>query len=445
MLKNELRDFLRNTYSDDDLKIWFEPLGIERPQQDMVQVTVPHHLFYDWFKDRYKSGFDTELKNFFGPATLVIYSDSQSSSLHHGRSVKGSGPAEYGGQPDVAGDLEEAHAYCSNKEYSFDNFLFNRKNQFPVEAARDFCAGRAATPFAVYSDYGCGKTHLLCAIVNCFKNNVPKKSIFFNNLHYLETISKNKYFKHKNLIKYFSSFDCLVIDNFQDCSKFPELQEALASCFEHMVEHEVPIALAMNAAPSKIRSMNKRLRSILESGLVFEIKKPDLDIRIRYIEQQCAQAGLELSRNDMVEMARAYTEFRQIHGILLKISSWRRLNPEEPMLDMDIILNASGGEEKVNLTPDLVISRAASYFKVDMADITGKSRVQNVVLARQAAMYLLRDLLGIPLHKIGLYFEGKDHSSVSYSISKIKKISETNKDMNNKLAELKLMCKNQQS
>jgi chromosomal replication initiator protein len=258
-------------------------------------------------------------------------------------------------------------------------------------------------------------------------------------LEELEIIIENNIEKGNSFFLPFCDLKALIIDNFQDCAGKPEIQKKLVKLLELCSEQKIYIALAVDASPASCSYLSGSLRSLLESGLIIEIKKPDLDIKTRYIQGQNEKLGLRLKKEEILYLARLYSEFRQIHGTMLKVWSFKGLKPRDTDFVLSDILKNSGVSGTVSLTPELVLNCVAEHLNLAAADIRGKERSRQVVLARQLTMYLLRELLPVNLSLIG-EFMGLNHSSVVYSINKVKEMMKTNKDINKLVTNLKNMC-----
>jgi chromosomal replication initiator protein len=180
---------------------------------------------------------------------------------------------------------------------------------------------------------------------------------------------------------------------------------------------------------------------MVESGLVIEIKKPDLEVKIQYIQIQNNALNLTLKKSDMLNLARQNVEFRQIQGILLKILSFKTHNHKYPGINLEKIIQNSKISPSNELIPDFIIKKVAEHTGTTPENIKGQRRTKNIVLARHLSIYLLRDILMLNIKLIG-EFMGRDHSSILYSINKIKELLPNNKEMNKFVTNIKKLCSN---
>lgn len=450
-------------YPDEDLKKWFDPLelscavnqgktgfppcphGQENESQVIaaaiknLQVNFPHPLFADWFKVKFLDKFENTLFSCLGEKPKITYSCPGKAKIENMQAS----PAAFQSANDLFKIQEmenEQQAESLALEYSFSNFLYNRKNQFPVAAAQKFANGKGHLLFILNGGSGSGKSHLLYAIYNELSRNVSKKYIFFDNLYKLATIFSNTSKNGESSLLYFREFKYIILDDLDGAALKPELQDYLSRVLEYAHERRIYCALSLKQEPGDSSFLNEKLRSLLESGLIIELKKPDLDILRQYVDNYCKLLNLQIKKDDALALARMYSGFRQIYGALLKVAEFKVLSPQAAEAKLADILQAKLGESQGRLTPDHIIATVGEYLGVSAADVAGKIRKQNAVLARHISMYLCRELLGAQFGNIGACFSDRDHSSVLYSVNKIKRMIKSNKDTNNLVTEVKNLC-----
>jgi chromosomal replication initiator protein len=438
VFKQELRDFLLESISEKDLEQWFDPLDfdpliMEQTNNYSVLVLFPHQLFFEWFNLHFKKIFEEKIKNFNKLNIIPIYnvkvSEQNNISKINTTDLRTNFAAEQKTKP---------QNICSNN-YSFENFIFNKKNQFPIAAAKSFAKRESPSPFTIHASTGCGKTHILHSIYKELKNFVPEKYIFFGKLTELETIINNNQ-KHANPFYIpFIDIKVFIIDNFQECAGKTNLQNSFITLTEFCLEHNIPMAIAIDLSPGHWGFMSTKLRSILESGLVIEIKKPDLEVKTNYIQEQNNLLDLKLNKSNILNIARIFREIRQIQGTILKILAFKTHNGKDSEFNLEKILKHSSMVSSNDLTPELIIEYVAKQVGVNPEDIKSKKRAKEIILARHISMYLLRDIMALNLNNIGKFMD-RDHSSVLYSIHKIKELIMTNKETNNYVTNIKNLC-----
>jgi chromosomal replication initiator protein len=202
------------------------------------------------------------------------------------------------------------------------------------------------------------------------------------------------------------------------------------------------LALSFDSSPSSYPELGQKLLSRLVSGLIVELKKPDLDVRRQYLQRENSDCKLGLSKEHILTLSQRYQDFRAIDGALRQLSAYRSLllgkGPDGRTPDIDAIIEK--GKEHSLLTPASIIGIVARHFSLPPEDISGKGKTRTTSLARHIAIHLCRELLGLSLVQTGRIFSGRDHSSVLYSIKKIKQLQEKNKDMHKQVEELRQLC-----
>lgn len=440
MFTENIREKFLQYYPDEDLKKWFDPLVLnytqpgqgETPPAAPLSVRFPHRFFADWWSANHKDKFERALRTCLGrqPEINYSYSFSGTARLRHPALVK---PSEDSAPPDFTpAETPEAEA-----RQSFDNFIYNRKNQFPFAAAKKFAEGGSHKLFILFGPSGSGKSHLLQAIYKEAKKNVPEKFILLSKISELETFFTKAFKNGQSILSYLRNFKYILIDDLDMAESSPTLQEQLGLLIECVEENRLNMAFTLRHKPGALSLVNEKLRSLLEAGLVIELKRPDLDVRRQYVDYTAAKLNLKLKKDDALALARMYGGFRQIHGALLKVSSFQVLSTQAAEAKLADVLQTSFSEGRKRLTPDQIIGSVAEYFKIAPADITGKKRRQNIVLARHLSMYLCRDLLGAQFGHIGACFSDREHSSVLYSVNKINRLIKNDQDTHNLVTEMK--------
>lgn len=336
-------------------------------------------------------------------------------------------------------DARERAAIPLMEEQSFDTFLVNRKNEMVLEVARQAVNGDdvPCTPFVLYGKSCTGKSHLLNAMANAVK--MRGKSFLFSNVSLY-----NPLLMPVNEVGRIRQ-DAVFIDDAQRLEDYPQKQDVLASLIDHFRAAGKLLVISLDTHPSHCSGFSHKLLSRLYSGLVLELKKPDLDIRTQYVEQQNRSQALELGKDKIFSIAQRFTDIRLIDGFLTQLAFYRsmqqkRSREEQGALFPDAAEMLEREEQQKLLTHTYIIGTVARHFALSPDDITGKSRDKKVILARHIAIMLCRELLGLSLPKVGRLFSNRDHSSVLYSIKRIKQLQESDKHMHSEVEKMRKMC-----
>lgn len=464
VFKETLRQHLEKNVSSQELSRWFDPLRVVVDEQGKtVRVFFPHTFFGHWFMRTIKQDFESAAGSLAGEMR-IIYEDGPDFSKtlphvsfakklglpdlrppeHSSVGMRPSPPIEYGAaslavqaEGDAAKQTGQQLRQCS-----LHNFLANRKNNFPLAAARKVISNALNsgtwtteyTPFVLYGQSGSGKTHLLASMANALEDN--GLDFFYGDISYLERmrVSPGRYARMQE--------ELVFLDDVQRVSACGDMQEALSALIDMFQEKNRLLCLTFDAHPADCPGLGQKLRSRLTSGLVVELKRPDLDIRRQYVQRKNDEHHLDLSRDQVLALAQRHYDIRSIDGALTRLLAYRSLigaqeaSPSDPSSILD------QGAEHSFLTPAGIIAVVAGYFSVKADELIGKRREKKLSLARHLAIFLCRDMLGLSLVQTGRIFDGRDHSSVLYSLRKVKKLQASNKDVHKHVDELRKLCLN---
>ncbi len=329
-----------------------------------------------------------------------------------------------------------------DSQYKFENFLYNNNNYLSCMSIFEFAQSdyTSLNSALITGKKGCGKTHLLKAIANYKLENQPENKILYLTLDNLHTLYNHKYKKNKDLISWMHLFDTILLDDLQQIDTYPDLQKDLISIFDYFYEQERPIVFACRGNPHEMELLGNQLRSRLESGLIATLKEPDLDIKIKYLQEQNLQKKLDLNQNHILYLAGNLENFKNLYAAVVKLLAHKDLksNPVDENVLKEIISEQSNRNQ--NNFQEL-ITIVSEYFGYSHEEIKSKNRQQKIVLARQVGMFLCRELLGYSYLKIGQLFGDRDHSTVIHSIKKIQQLQEVDTDVKFMLKDLKITCR----
>ncbi len=334
----------------------------------------------------------------------------------------------------VFGD-EELQAYRSkgtqkttldfNPQFTFDNFVVGPSNRFAHGAAIAVTnqPGQTYNPLFIYGPPGVGKTHLLYAIANGIRKNNPDANVvyikgdqFTNELISAIQSGKNIEFRSK-----YREADLFLIDDIQFIAGKDSTQEEFFHTFNKLYEEHKQIVMTSDRKPSDMLTLEDRLRTRFEWGLLADIQPPDYETRMAIIRNKAISLGMDLPDDVCNYIANNVTSnVRQIEGTVKKIMAYRDLN--NMPLDLPNISRAIDdmfkNEGNALPTPNLIISQVCKFYSVDESTLRGTQRNKGTVEARQVAIYLIRKLTNLSTPEIGDEF-GKDHTTILHSITKV--------------------------
>ena len=317
--------------------------------------------------------------------------------------------------------------------FTFDNFVVGDSNQLVFAAAKTVAEepGKRYDPLFIYGGVGLGKTHIMHAIGNYISATRPQLRVryaaaetFTND--FIESIRTNKDsgLNRKFRDKY-RNVDVLMLDDIQYIANKPGTEEALFHTFNFLIENEKQIVLSSDRHPSLLNNVEDRLISRFASGITVDISPPGLEMRIAIIQRKAFGRRFHISKDCVYYLAEKIdTNVRELEGALNKVAFFCEMN-KVAADSVDVIREALRDEIEEGgraLNYEDIIAACAAYFGVKSDDITGSRRSKQIVSARQMAIYLIYDILGLPLAEIGTYIGGRDHTTIGYARDKIDKM-----------------------
>lgn len=340
-----------------------------------------------------------------------------------------------------------------NSKYTFDNFVVGKSNQFVYAAARAVAEhpGEKFNPLFIYGGVGLGKTHLLHAVGNYLREFNPHLKVMYVTCEqftnaYIESLGSPS--KNKATLEFrakFRNLDVLMIDDIQFIATRPSTQEEFFHTFNELHEANKQIIITSDRPPKEIKPLTDRLSSRFSMGLIQDIQAPDLETRIAILRKKC-QLEKYIIDDDVIDFIaeRVDSNIRELEGTLSKIYFLANLMGKRSasMEEAREALSSEVEEEKnEGLKPDDIIEGVCKYFGVEKADVLGKKKSKDVVEPRMIAIYLISDILEIPLVSIGKLFGGRDHTTIMHSRDKIADQMKTSHKMQMLISEIRKMLK----
>ncbi len=318
-----------------------------------------------------------------------------------------------------------------NAKYTFDNFVVGKSNQFVYAAARAVAEhpGEKFNPLFIYGGVGLGKTHLLHAVGNYLREFNPNLKVTYVTCEqftnaYIESLGSPS--KTKATLEFRSKFrnlDVLMIDDIQFISTKPSTQEEFFHTFNELHEANKQIIITSDRPPKEIKTLADRLRSRFSMGLIQDIQTPDLETRIAILRKKSQLEKYVIDDTVIDFIAERFdNNIRDLEGALAKVYFLANLKGKHSasIEEAQEAFNSEDEEEKnEGLTADQIISGVCKYFDVTKEDVIGKKKSKDVVEPRMIAIYLISEILEIPLVNIGKIFGGRDHTTIMHSRDKI--------------------------
>uniref|UniRef100_UPI0035709C8E chromosomal replication initiator protein DnaA n=2 Tax=Microlunatus endophyticus TaxID=1716077 RepID=UPI0035709C8E len=330
-----------------------------------------------------------------------------------------------------------------NPKYSFETFVIGSSNRFAHAAAVAVAEspGKAYNPLMIYGDSGLGKTHLLHALGHYVRNYFSRARVRYVSTEeltndFINAITDNK--THQFRRKY-RDVEVLLVDDIQFLEGKEQTQEEFFHTFNTLHNAQKQIVMTSDRPPKLLDSLEARLRSRFEWGLITDIQPPDLETRIAILRKKAAQERLTAGP-DVLEFiaSKIQTNIRELEGALIRVTAFASLNRQQVDMGLaEVVLKdliPEGGEAQI--TSGMIMGQVASYFGLSIDDLCGQSRTHVLVTARQIAMYLCRELTDLSLPKIGQQFGGRDHTTVMHADRKIRTLMGERRSVYNQVTEL---------
>lgn len=322
-------------------------------------------------------------------------------------------------------DIEKSYA-DADYEYTFDTFIVGSSNKFAHAASLAVAANPAMAynPLFIYGGSGLGKTHLLHAIRYEIEKTRPGTKIiyikgddFTNEM--VESIRQNSQNQFRN--KYRLS-DVLLVDDIQFIAGKESTQEEFFHTFNNLYESKRQIVLTSDRPPKEIQTLEDRLRTRFEWGLLADVQPPDFETRLAIIQRKAELLGIQIPQEVAQYIAnKLKNNIRQLEGAVKKMKAYNLLAGDPPSIAIaqNAIRDILNDNQPVPVTVDRIIGEVSRTFGVTGDEIRGKMRSGNISVARQTAMYIVREITQMSTSSIGDEFGGRDHSTVVYAIQKV--------------------------
>jgi chromosomal replication initiator protein len=330
-----------------------------------------------------------------------------------------------------------------NPKYTFETFVIGSSNRFPHAAAVAVAEapGKAYNPLLVYGDSGLGKTHLLHAIGHYVRSLYTGAKVRYVSSEEFtnEFINAIRDDRQDRFKRRYRDVDVLLIDDIQFLEGKTQTQEEFFHTFNTLHNANKQIVLTSDRPPKRLEALEDRLRNRFEWGLITDVQPPDLETRIAILRKKAAMDRLT-APPDVLEFiaSKIQTNIRELEGALIRVTAFANLNRQEVDMTLaEIVLKdliPEGGEPEI--TAGLIIAQTATYFALSIEELTGPSRGRHLVMARQIAMYLCRELTDLSLPKIGAQFGNRDHTTVMYADRKINQLLAERRAVFNQVSEL---------
>lgn len=336
-----------------------------------------------------------------------------------------------------------------NEKYTFDNFVVGKSNQFVYAASRSVAEnpGEKFNPLFIYGGVGLGKTHILNAIGNFVKQNSPDKRILYVTSEkftndYIDSLRASKEKEKANVLfrEKYRNVDILMIDDIQFISNKTSTQEEFFHTFNELYQKNKQIIISSDRPPREIATLEDRLRSRFASGLIQDIQAPDFETKIAILKKKVEQERYNIDEEVLEFIAeKVNTNIREMEGLLSKVYFYATLIGKKTatLEEAREVFKDEQDIQKEQTSPNQIVSIVCSYFGITEEDITGKKKSKEIVEPRMIAIFLINEILDLPLTSIGKIFGGRDHTTIIHARDKIGEQFKTNNKIKTIINEIK--------
>jgi chromosomal replication initiator protein len=404
------------------INTWFEPISPIALSGKELVLEVPNQFFYEWIESHYKQNLVKALSK----------SSEHDVSFKFIVSAKKTDLSENIDPQPTQKKQNSFLAPLLNNNYSFEKFIEGSNNQFAKNAAISVASdpgNSSFNPLIVYGGVGLGKTHLIHSIGNAILKESPQANVVLVTsekftLDFVNSLRKNKTVE---FAKQYRSADVLLIDDIQFFRGKEQTQEQFFHTFNELYQAGKQIVLTADRYPAEMQGLQDRLLSRFQSGLVVDIQPPDFEMRVAILMEKAEQNGVDLSYDIFEFIARHIkSNVRDLEGTIIRILARSSLMNQEIDYNLvrDVVKERAGKTITGDLTVEDVVRRVSEVSHVPEKEIVGKSRKMEIAEARQISMYLCRNIIGTSLSNIGVYFGGRDHTTVMHAVKTIDKKQE---------------------
>ncbi len=440
---SHFQDILRTTVSPTNWQAWFSRLRAET-NDTVVTVVAPNDFHLRWILDKHESAIEHAFMIAYGTEYELAYASSNETLAFDADEA----PTEFivsGSQLRMidtpsASDPQTARLVA---KYRFESFVVGPSNRFAYAAAQAVSEqpGTNYNPLFIYGGAGLGKTHLLNAIGHQALEMYPGLVVRYVTsetflTEFIDGIRRKRTDEFKNRYR---TTDILLLDDVQFFEGKEQILEEFFHTFNTLYESGKQMVISSDRHPRNLSSLEDRLRSRFEWGLLTDIQPPDVETRLAILKHNAEFSSRTVPTDVLHFIASLVSDnIRELEGALTRVTAFAALTNQTIDLAMAerVLQDLLPGHESKAIDPPQIIRATASAYGFSVDDMVGASRRQPLVLSRQVAMYLCRELTDLSLPKIGALFGGRDHTTVLHAIEKIRRVMTTDREVFDRVSEL---------
>lgn len=434
---------VRKKVSKPSFETWFKSTSAYSLQEDRLIIQAPNEFTKGWLESRYTVFISQMLEELTGAPLEIkfIAPPGDSEEEFEFEAPKPKVETEINNSPDAKTML--------NPKYTFETFVIGQGNRFAHAASLAVAEApaKAYNPLFIYGGVGLGKTHLMHAIGHYVIEHKPNAKVVylasekFTN-EFINSIRDNKTVEFRNKYR---NVDVLLIDDIQFLAGKEQTQEEFFHTFNALHEESKQIVISSDRPPKEIPTLEDRLRSRFEWGLITDITPPDLETRIAILRKKAKAEGLDIPNEVMLYIANQIdTNIRELEGALIRVVAYSSLNKQDinASLAAEALKDIIPSQKPKVITVLDIQQVVGEHYQVKLEDFQAKKRTKSVAFPRQIAMYLSREMTDLSLPKIGDEFGGRDHTTVIHAHEKITRMVKEDPTFKEEIEQLVQQIKN---
>ena len=449
---------LQVALSPANFETWLRDTTLVDVDDNRFRISVPNGFAKDWLETRYRPlisqtlarivGYSTVVEFVTAPAPVAVTPDAGGGIPQAGgtgtqgmQGVQGPPPAPQAVRLEPTRVGGEGGATNLNPRYTFANFIVGSANRLAHAASLSVAErpGHAYNPLFLYGGVGLGKTHLMHAIGNQVIAKFPRKRVVYATSEKFtnEFITSIQQGKIDEFRARYRRIDLLLIDDIQFIADKERTQEEFFHTFNAIHEDGKQIVLSSDRPPKQIITLEERLRSRFEWGLIADLTAPDLETRIAILRAKAEEGAVPITSDVMEFIARkVVSNIRELEGALNRIIAYASMGamPITIELAQAVLSNVLYNPKKRQITPERITKAVSDYYGVPIDALQGQKRDKAIVVPRQIAMFLMREETDVSLLRIGAELGGRDHSTVLHACDKITRESSVNDELRREIA-----------
>ncbi|MBM7624301.1 chromosomal replication initiator protein DnaA [Sporohalobacter salinus] len=421
----EALEIFKSELSKPSFKTWLKSTKLISIEDDYAIIEVPNDFSKDWLETRYSNLIKETISQLLEKEVNIkfaIPNDKEEELVNKEKQNK---------KTDNNENDEDDNPASLNPKYTFDTFVIGSSNRFAHAASLAVAEApaKAYNPLFIYGDVGLGKTHLMHAIGHyILKHNSDLKVVYVTSEKFTnELINSIRDDNTVNFRNKYRNIDILLIDDIQFLAGKERTQEEFFHTFNALHEANKQIIISSDRPPKEIPTLEERLRSRFEWGLITDIQEPDLETRIAILRKKATLEDLEVPNEVIVYIAnQIHSNIRELEGALIRVVAYSSLTNKEITVELaqealkDIISTTETKEINIKLIQQIV----TNHYNLEIEDMKSRKRTRAIAFPRQVAMYIARELTDSSLPKIGEEFGGRDHTTVLHAYNKIEEKKE---------------------